>query len=169
MRHLRRRVDPEAIRPAAIVPKGRTFAPSDIMEAMAGIVPLQAINHVTRAVHAAAFWTPARGIVYLREDVGHHNALDSSPARWVAEIAAADGIVSRTSRVWWKWCQRPRRWARPSWSRSAPTALAVRTADAAGITLAAIARSDGFEVFTHPERVSALRMLGWAAPMRLIG
>jgi len=33
-------------------------------------------------------------------------------------------------------------------SVSAPTALAVRTADAAGITLAAIARADGFEVFT---------------------
>jgi FdhD protein len=38
---------------------------------------------------------------------------------------------------------------------SAPTALAVRTAEAAGITLAAIARSDGFEVFTHPYRVAA--------------
>ena len=34
---------------------------------------------------------------------------------------------------------------------SAPTALAVRTAEAAGITLAAIARDDGFEVFTHPD------------------
>jgi len=39
-------------------------------------------------------------------------------------------------------------------SVSAPTALAVRTADAAGITLAAIARADGFEVFTHPRRIS---------------
>jgi hypothetical protein len=37
---------------------------------------------------------------------------------------------------------------------SAPTALAVRMADAAGITLAAIARADGFEVFTHPHRIS---------------
>jgi FdhD protein len=36
---------------------------------------------------------------------------------------------------------------------SAPTALAVRTAEAAGITLIAIARSDGFEIFTHPRRV----------------
>jgi FdhD protein len=26
-------------------------------------------------------------------------------------------------------------------------------ADAAGITLAAVARSDGFEVFTHPNRI----------------
>ena len=32
---------------------------------------------------------------------------------------------------------------------SAPTALAVRTAEAAGITLIGIARADGFEVFTH--------------------
>jgi FdhD protein len=38
-------------------------------------------------------------------------------------------------------------------SISAPTALAVRMADAAGITLAAIARADGFEVFTHPHRI----------------
>ncbi len=36
---------------------------------------------------------------------------------------------------------------------SAPTALAVRMADAAGITLAAIARADGFEIFTHPGRI----------------
>ena len=28
-------------------------------------------------------------------------------------------------------------------------------ADAAGITLAAIARADGFAVFTHPERIKA--------------
>jgi FdhD protein len=38
---------------------------------------------------------------------------------------------------------------------SAPTALAVRTAEAAGITLIAIARSDGFEVFTHQRRIAA--------------
>jgi len=48
---------------------------------------------------------------------------------------------------------------------SAPTALAVRMADAAGITLAAIARSDGFEVFTHPERIVA----GIAAPEAVQG
>ncbi|MBZ0227136.1 MAG: formate dehydrogenase accessory sulfurtransferase FdhD, partial [Bauldia sp.] len=37
---------------------------------------------------------------------------------------------------------------------SAPTALAVRTADAAGMTLVAVARGDGFEVFTHPGRIA---------------
>jgi FdhD protein len=39
-------------------------------------------------------------------------------------------------------------------SVSAPTALAVRMADAAGITLVAIAGADGFEVFMHPRRIS---------------
>lgn len=38
-------------------------------------------------------------------------------------------------------------------SVSAPTALAVKLADKANITLAAIARDDGFEVFTHPDRI----------------
>ncbi len=37
---------------------------------------------------------------------------------------------------------------------SAPTALAVRTAEASGLTLVGIARDDGFEVFTHPERIT---------------
>jgi FdhD protein len=37
---------------------------------------------------------------------------------------------------------------------SAPTALAVRTAEATGLTLVGIARDDGFEMFTHPERIT---------------
>ena len=45
---------------------------------------------------------------------------------------------------------------------SAPTALAVRTADAAGITLAAIARADGFEIFTHPQRIAITQHTGVA-------
>jgi FdhD protein len=36
---------------------------------------------------------------------------------------------------------------------SAPTALAVRVAAAAGITLIGVARDDAFEAFTHPNRI----------------
>jgi len=36
---------------------------------------------------------------------------------------------------------------------SAPTALAVRACERAGITLIAVARGDGFEVFTHGSQI----------------
>ena len=37
---------------------------------------------------------------------------------------------------------------------SAPTALAVRVANAANMTLVAVARQDGFEIFTRQDRVT---------------
>src|SRR5258707_5999165 len=146
----------EAVRPAAVVTGGRSFSPREIMTAMAGIAPLQAINIETRAVHAAAFWTPARGIVALREDVGRHNALDKLAGALAQDkVVAGDGMVLLTSRVSVEMVQKTAAIGAPLMvAVSAPTALAVRMADAAGITLAAIARSDGFEIFTHPERIT---------------
>jgi FdhD protein len=146
----------EALRPAAIIRYDQQFSAEQIMVAMRHLPPLQKINIETRAVHAAAFWNATSGIVALREDVGRHNALDKlAGALARAPVVVSEGIILLTSRISVEMVQKSAAiGASVMVSVSAPTALAVRMADAAGITLVAIARADGFEVFTHPRRIS---------------
>lgn len=145
----------EAVPGVARVGDGGRWTPGEIIEAMGGLSPLQALNRETRAVHAAAFSARGQGVVALAEDVGRHNALDKLVGKIATlGIDAARGIVLLTSRVSVEMVQKAAKAGAPMIvAVSAPTDLAIRTADAAGITLLAVARQDGFEVFTHPHRL----------------
>jgi len=145
----------EAVRPPPRVREGETFTPAEIMRALEALAPRQELNRQTRAVHAAGFWQRDAGLRAVREDVGRHNALDKLAGALLHDgVSNESGMVLLTSRVSVEIVQKTAAIGAPLIvAVSAPTALALRTAETAGITLVAVARSDGFEVFTHPRRI----------------
>ena len=145
----------QAMRAAPSVPPGMSFSPAQVQAAVASLFPAQDLNRLTRAVHAAGFVQPGCAPL-VREDVGRHHALDTlGGAMAHAGLDPASGILVMTSRISVELVQKAARIGIPVLvAVSAPTALALRVAAQAGMTVAGIARDDGFEVFTHPGRIA---------------
>ena len=134
-----------------------TLSEEDVVEAVRLLNGQQPLHMTTRAVHGAGFYVPGKGLVAVREDVGRHNALDKlvGAARRAGHAGDAGAVVV-TSRVSVEMVQKTAVIGSPFIiAISAPTALAIRTAQEAGMTLIALVRGDEFEIFTGAERVVA--------------
>ncbi len=145
-----------AVRPVPTIAAGLVISSETIKRAIETMYAEQVLNQQCRAVHAAGFWVPGRGWVALREDVGRHNALDKLAGAMARQgISAASGLLLLSSRISVELVQKAATMGAPILvAVSAPTALAVRVAEAAGIALVGIARNDGFEIFTHAHRIA---------------
>jgi FdhD protein len=146
----------EAVRPLPpVADRGLRIAAAEVSGATAGLCGHQPLHDRTRAVHAAGFLRAGQGIVAAREDVGRHNALDKLVGALAgAGIDPAGGAFVMTSRLSVELVQKAAMVGCPMLiAVSAPTAHAVRLAEAAGITLAAFARGGGFDCYAHPHRI----------------
>lgn len=133
-----------------------SFDPRLFEQAFAALHARQALQRDTGATHAAA-WMRADGEISLvREDVGRHNALDKlagALARGAGEDIAR-GAVIVTSRASYEMVQKTAAiGAGVLAAVSAPTAMAVRLADSAGITVAGFVRGATLVVYSHPQRL----------------
>ncbi|WEX09483.1 formate dehydrogenase accessory sulfurtransferase FdhD [Chelativorans sp. AA-79] len=127
----------------------------DVVQSVQRLSEQQTLHRQTGAVHAAGFYVASKGIVATREDVGRHNALDKlAGALAKTGIQGTSGAVIITSRVSVEMVQKAAAIGAPVViAVSAPTALAVTTAEQCGQTVVALVRGNEFDVFTHPERI----------------
>ena len=111
----------------------------------------------TGAAHAAASFDRDGTIDVVREDIGRHNAVDKVVGRLLLDgrLPAVGHGLFVSGRASFEMVQKA--WAagfEAVIAVSAPSALAVRTATTAGLTLAGFFRGEGFNVYNEPSRTS---------------
>jgi FdhD protein len=145
----------QALRPVPQVSAEWKIRQQDVARATQDLRSAQPLHDRTHAAHAAGFVVPGQGVVMAREDLGRHNALDKLiGALKRAQISAASGAFVMTSRLSLELVQKCAMAGSPMLiAVSAPTLRAINVAETSCITLAAFARGNDFEIFTHPQRI----------------
>ena len=115
-----------------------------------GLRPMQELFDTTGAVHAAGVLDPDGAVVLAREDVGRHNAVDKVVGRLLLDrqVPVTGRAVVVSGRASFELVHKA--WAagfRALVAVSAPTALAVATAERAGLQLAGFARDGSLEIY----------------------
>lgn len=126
-----------------------------IQRALAEMPLRQDLHCQTHAVHAAA-WANCHGeILLLKEDVGRHNALDKLLGAMARQgISLSNGFALMTSRASVEMVQKAATLgAQLMVFISAPTGLAVKLAEQAGVTLIGSARNAELSIYAHPFRI----------------
>lgn len=145
-------------RGAAPVSSELQVAPGVLRSLPARLRRSQDVFEDTGGLHAAAAFDTGGELVAVREDVGRHNALDKLLG-WAVEaqrLPLSDAVVLLSGRASFELVQKAVMAGVPVVAAiSAPSNLAVHTADRFGVTLVGFLRGDSMNVYTHPDRVVA--------------
>ncbi len=148
-------IDEVAIR-CEPIPPGPRVAGSTLVGLPDRMRAAQSAFEATGGLHAAGLFTPGGELVAVREDVGRHNALDKliGGQLLAGGLPLHDRIVLVSGRVSFELVQKAAVAGAPVIAAvSAPTDLAVEAADRLGVTVVGFLRGDGFNVYSHAERI----------------
>lgn len=141
--------------PSPVVADRTRVRAAALHRAMASLPDHQHLHQLTGAAHAAG-WADADGkLLLVREDIGRHNALDKLIGAMVRSgVSPAQGFCVLTSRASYEMVQKAARAGIGLLAAvSAPSALAVRVAEQAGLTLAGFVRNGQYAAYSHPDRL----------------
>lgn len=140
-----------AIRPIRRVRSHLRVDAATVSAALAALAQQQSLNRATGAVHAAAL-VDESGLL-VREDIGRHNALDKLVGAMLGK-GRGPGFVLITSRASYEIVHKAAAAGVELVAAiSAPSALAIRLAEEAGITLVGFARDTRMTAYSHPRRL----------------
>ena len=118
----------------------------------------------TGGLHAAALFSTSGELIEIREDVGRHNALDKLIGSQLldGELPLHQRILMVSGRVSFEIVQKAAVAGVPIIAAvSAPSDLAIETAERLGVTLVGFLRGDGFNVYSHDRRIDLRDLTGW--------
>ena len=144
----------QAIKPTRSVSGELKISAAQLTTALRNLSEHQKLNQLTGASHAVAWVSPEKGIIELREDVGRHNALDKLiGALLKRNTDFGAGFMITTSRASYEMVQKATAVSVTILvAISAPTALAIRLAQASGLTLIGFARDNSCVIYSHSQR-----------------
>jgi FdhD protein len=156
-------IDEIALR-CAPLPDGPVIARSIVIALPDALRAAQRAFDETGGLHAAALFSTAGELLAIHEDVGRHNALDKLVGSQVlaGALPLHDRVLMVSGRVSFEIVQKAVVAGIPIiCAVSAPSDLAVETAERLGATLIGFLRGERLNVYSHDRRVDLRDLTGW--------
>ena len=157
-------LDEVALRAEPIPPGAPVVLRSTLLALPDALRAAQRAFDETGGLHAAGLFSPTGELLVLREDVGRHNALDKAIGSQVMAglLPLHETILMVSGRVSFEIVQKAAVAGIPIiCAVSAPSDLAISASERLGVTLVGFLRGDGFNVYTHDDRIDLHDLVGW--------